>query len=63
MMTVDDALAIDAALQCIYGVHRLICRAKAVNHHLESDLRTTHWQHHDPETVQTPARKASRGFL
>ena len=27
MMTVDDALAIDAVLQCIYGVVRLICRA------------------------------------
>ena len=26
MITVDDALAIDAVFQCIYGVHRLICR-------------------------------------
>ena len=29
MMTVDDALAIDAVLQCIYGVRRLICRGKS----------------------------------
>jgi len=37
--------------------------AKAVNHYLDSDLSTTHGQHHDPVTVQTPAREASRGFL
>ena len=29
MMTIDDALAIDAVLQCIYGVVRLICRGKS----------------------------------
>ena len=64
MMTVDDALAIDAVLQCIYGVLRLICRGKSSQpHYADSDLSTTHWQHHDPQAVQTPAREASRGFL
>jgi len=29
MITVDDALAIDAVFQCIYGVHGLICRGKS----------------------------------
>ena len=60
MTSIEDAVPIDAALQCILAHTGPFLRAKAVNHHLESDRRTAPGWCHDPQTVQSPARDASR---
>jgi len=51
MMTVDDALAIDAVLQCIYGVLRLICRGKS-----SEPLRRFRPQYHTLAAPRPPSR-------